>query len=44
MADTGPVIKEPVLDEGIQNWRASKTRGHLKLDEGQPFLEPIMRN
>ncbi len=23
MVDTGPVIKEPVLDEGIQNW----TRG-----------------
>jgi len=40
------VTKEPILDEGepilkgIRNWRASKTGGHPKLDEGQLFLGP----
>ncbi len=51
MANTGPVIKEPILDEGIQNWRASKTGGHPKLEGiqnwrasktgGHPKLEGI---
>ncbi len=44
MANAGPVINEPLLDKGIQNWMASHTGGHPKLDDGQRFLEPRIRN